>query len=102
MKSNLVFIEGIVYSLLIIVTIIAITIGPIYIKFIPILYILGILGNMLFKRPIITSIFACIVSICIIQILGEYTLSFNILKSIYVGLLVFLRRNYIYLYIKGN
>lgn len=91
MKSNLIFIEGFVYSLLIIVTIIAITIGPIYIKFLPILYILGILGNMLFKRPIITSIFASIVSICFIQILGGYSLNFNILKSIYVGLSVALR-----------
>ena len=69
------FIESIVYIALIIVTIIANTYGNIYIKLIPTLFILGIIGKVIYTRPVITCLFGGVFSIITMYINGTYSIN---------------------------
>lgn len=57
--------ESIVYIFLIILVIFASVYGSINIRLIPLLFILGIVGNALFKRQIMTTVLGFIVALCI-------------------------------------
>ena len=57
--------ESIVYIILLIIVIFASVYGSIYIRFIPLLFLLGIVGNLVFKRKIITTILGFLISLCI-------------------------------------
>lgn len=57
--------ESIVYVFLIILVIFASVYGSIYIRLIPLLFILGIVGNAIFKRQIITTALGFVISLCI-------------------------------------
>ena len=50
-KNIIKYIEAIIYILAIIVGIFACNSGPIYIKMLPILFILGFVGRIIFDRP---------------------------------------------------
>ncbi len=77
------YIEGIIYILLTIVVIFANIAGPIIIKLLPFIFILGIVGRVVFNRPIITSIFGFLVAICTIFILGTYSVTYTIMYSLF-------------------
>lgn len=83
-------VESIVYILSIIVVVIANVYGPIEIRMIPLLFILGIVGNIVFKRPVITSVFGFIDSLCTVYSSGISNILENFLTSIifsvYIGL----------------
>lgn len=57
--------ESFVYIFLIILVIFASVYGSINIRLIPLLFILGIVGNALFKRQIMTTVLGFIVALCI-------------------------------------
>lgn len=63
-KAREVF-ESIVYIFLVILVIFASVYGSINIRLIPLLFILGIVGNSLFKRQIMTTVLGFIVALCI-------------------------------------
>lgn len=57
--------ESIIYVFLVILVIFASVYGSIYVRLIPLLFILGIIGNAVFKRQIITTVFGFCVALCI-------------------------------------
>lgn len=73
-QERLKFIEAFVYIILIIITIIASIYGSIYIKLIPLLFFLGIIGKVVFGRPVLTSFFGGVFSIIVMHINGTYTM----------------------------
>ncbi|MDD3303614.1 MAG: hypothetical protein PHP54_01705 [Clostridia bacterium] len=82
------FMEALVYILCIIVVVFANCFGPIYIKMIPLLFILGIVGKVVFNRPVITSVFGFAISLCMLRISGVNDLKYIILSSILMGLYI--------------
>lgn len=76
------FIEAIVYILTIVIVVFSNVYGNVYFKFIPLLFILGIVGNIVFKRPIITTIFGMIVCICTIYLNGTRNILDNLFNSL--------------------
>ncbi len=80
--------EKIVYVFLIVLMIFSSVYGPIYIRFIPLLFLLGIIGRVVFKRQVITTVFGATVALCI-----------NLLKTpndiIYVFFISFMMAFYI-------
>lgn len=77
------YLEGIVYALLTIVVIFTNITGPIEVKLVPLVFILGVVGRFIFDRPIITSILGPIVSLCIVYMLGTYSLNYNLEYSLF-------------------
>ena len=62
------YIEAIIYILLIILASVANIYGSIYIKMIPMLFIVGILGKIIFGKPVTTTLFGFIVSVCVLHL----------------------------------
>ncbi len=89
-KGKLKLIETIIYILVIIMTVTLYILGPIYIKFIPLLFILGIIGNIIFKRPWITAIFTFIVSLFVNEVFNVTSFTNNLLESSYTFIFVIL------------
>lgn len=89
-KKTVYSIESIIFVLSIIVVVLANIFGPIWIRMIPLLFILGIVGKLIFNRPVITTIFGGIVSLCMVYISGVTDLFQNIIISnifmIYIAL----------------
>ncbi|MDD2376461.1 MAG: hypothetical protein PHD15_03490 [Clostridia bacterium] len=77
------YIEGVIYIILIIVIIFASITGPILIKLLPLVFVLGLVGRIVFNRPVITSIFGFLVSICTIYIIGTYSFEYNLMYSLF-------------------
>lgn len=80
-KRVLEFVEAFVYIICIIVVIFANLYGPIYIQMIPLLFILGIVGKLVYDRPVITTVFGMLVSICAVYITGVKDISQNLIIS---------------------
>ena len=78
-------IESSVYIISIVIVIFANIFGSVYIRMIPLLFILGIIGNIVFKRPVITSIFSTVVSICFVKLSGVTNVFENLLFSFSMG-----------------
>lgn len=89
-KEHIKFIETAVYSLLIVVVIFASFYGPIYIRILPLLFLLGAIGNVFFGRPVITTIFGIITSICVVHMKEKYGFFENIFISFNFGLSIVL------------
>lgn len=70
-SNEIKLIEAIVYIFAIIVSIFCILYGPIYIKMMPLLVIIGIVGRILFKRSITTTVFGIIVSMIMLYLSGQ-------------------------------
>lgn len=85
-KSTVNYIEAIVYIFAIIVAIFACNCGPIYIKMLPILLILGFIGRIIFDRPVITTVFGIVTSICIIEVTSNVNFFDNFFLSLCDGL----------------
>lgn len=79
-------IETIVYCLLIVAFIFANSYCNIYIKMLPMLFVLGVVGNLFFGRPIITTVFGIITSICVVYMKERYGFFENIFISFNFGL----------------
>lgn len=77
------YLEGTIYVLLTVLIIFTAIAGPIMIKLIPFVFILGIVGRTIYDRPVITAIFGFIVSICIIYMLGVYSFAYNLMYSFF-------------------
>ncbi len=75
------FIEAIVYILSIIVVVFANVYGNIYFRFIPLLFILGIIGNIAFKRTVTTTVFGMIICICTMYLNGTRNMAENLFNS---------------------
>ena len=82
--------ESVIYIIAIIVIIAANIFGNIYIRMIPLLFILGIIGKIIFNRPVTTTVFSIIVSICFVKLSGISSLKENLLLSCSMGCFVFL------------
>lgn len=74
-------VETIVYILAIIIAIFANLYGNIYIQMIPILFILGIVGKIVFNRPVTTTVFGMIVAVCAVYITGIRSIPKNLIIS---------------------
>lgn len=85
-KNTIRYVEAIVYILAIIVAIFACNCGPIYIKMLPILFVLGFVGRIIFDRPVITTIFGIVTAVCIIKITSNISLFDNFFISLCDGL----------------
>lgn len=81
-KDTVYYIESLIYICSIIIVVMANVFGPVWVKMIPLLFILGIIGKIVFDRPIVTTIFGSIVSLCVIYISGVTNLLENILNSL--------------------
>lgn len=81
LKRVLEFVEAFVYIICIIVVIFANLYGPIYIQMIPLLFILGIVGKLVYDRPVITTVFGMLVAICAVYITGVKDISQNLIIS---------------------
>lgn len=103
-KKTIVYIEAVVYILAIIVAIFACYEGNIYIKMLPILFILGFIGRIIFDRPVITTFFGIAAAVCIIQITSNLNIYDNLLLSLFNGLNIALGELFgeYYLKIKKN
>ncbi len=79
-KKTKLYIEGIIYILSIILVILINNSAPLYVKMIPLLIILGIIGVRLFNRPVVTTVFGIVTAMCITKISGInniYQILFN-------------------------
>ena len=85
-KNVIKYVEAIFYVLAIIIGTFACYAGPIYIKMLPILFVLGFVGRIIFDRPIATTIFGIITAICIIRVTSNIEIRNNILFSLCDGL----------------
>lgn len=80
-KKTLYYMESIVYVCSIIVVVMANVYGPIQIRMIPLLFLLGMIGDIIFKRSVITTIFGAIVSLCIVYMSGVTNILENMITS---------------------
>lgn len=78
-------VESIVYIFAIIISVFAYVYGNMYIRMIPLLFILGIIGKIIFNRPVVTSIFSIIVSICFVKLSGITNIIENLAISFCMG-----------------
>ena len=78
-------VESIVNIFAIIISVFAYVYGNMYIRMIPLLFILGIIGKIIFNRPVTTSIFSIIVSICFVKLSGITNIIENLAISFCMG-----------------
>lgn len=81
------YIQAIVYILILILVVFFSITSNIYVKILPFLFILGAFGNIIFGRTITTTIFSYIVSICIYHLEGVDLLP-NFVYSLIIALQV--------------
>ena len=82
------YIEAIIYIVCIIVVIFANLYGSIYIQMLPLLFILGIVGKIIYNRPISTTIFGMIVAICALYTTGVTNIYENLLLSLSMAIYI--------------
>lgn len=83
LKNNLIYIEITIYAILAIFVIYLSIYGPLEVKIFPIAFLLGIIGTIVFDRPIIISFICFCISLCEVQILGNYSFQYNLIYSLY-------------------
>lgn len=84
----LLYIEAICYAIVIVLVILLNNYGIIYIKMVPLLFLLGVAGNLVFNRSVITSLFGGIVSFCVLYLDSSTNVSSDILNSIFVAIFI--------------
>lgn len=85
-KKTILYIEAVVYICAIIVGIFSCNLGNIYIKMLPILFVLGFVGRIIFDRPVVTTIFGIITALCITKITNNSSFVDNLFVSLCNGL----------------
>ena len=103
-KKNRIIIESLVYIMLLISITYLYLKGGIIFKFIPTLFIFGFIGNVLFKRPVITALFSFVTSLTISQMLNQSDIVNNLINSSYLSILVILGEctGYFFINLKNN
>lgn len=88
-KSNLikVYIEAIVYSVLLILFISLCFIDNIYVTMLPIAFLVGAIGQIIFGKRVMTSVFSAIISIILLQMKTPALLGQNVIKTIEIFVL---------------
>lgn len=87
-NKNMLCIEAVCYVITIMLVILLNNYGIIFIRMIPLLFLLGLAGNIVFDRPVITSVFGSLVSFCIIYMQRTVCLKDNFIESILVLALI--------------
>lgn len=84
------YVESILYIILITFVIFLNIYGDIYVRTIPLLFFLGMAGKMVYDRPVITSVFSIIVSFILLFIHGSYDVYQTLLFCLYMTAIVVL------------
>lgn len=79
------YVEAIVYCILLVIGINLCVSGNIYVKMVPIVCIVGILGQIVFNRKFMTTAFTFIISIVLLQIKMPSQLLYNLLISLQIS-----------------
>lgn len=87
-SNEIKLIEAIVYVIAIIVAIFCTIYGSIYIKMIPLLVIVGIVGRIFFKRSITTTVFGIVVSMIMLYLSGQLRFIEIVFNSFVFGLCI--------------
>lgn len=85
-KKNSKLVETIIFSILIVAVVFLNSYGPIYLRMIPLLFILGVVGSLFFGRAVITTIFGIITSMCVVHLKRKYGFVENVFVSFNFGL----------------
>lgn len=83
-KNSLIrkYVEAIVYSIFLILSVYLCLVDNIYITMIPISFIIGIIGQILFGKKIMTSIFSAIIAIILLQMKAPALILDNLLITL--------------------
>ncbi|MEG2712467.1 MAG: hypothetical protein RR988_05530 [Clostridia bacterium] len=87
-KKGLLYLESFIYVAAVLLAVYMNEYGGFYIKTIPILFITGILGKVVFDRPIITTCIGCIFNTFIIYTISGVVGKENILSTFFVGIMI--------------
>src|SRR5574344_629947 len=85
-SKKIVYIEAIIYIFIIIISIFVCNSGNIYIKMFPILFLLGFIGKIVFDRPVVTTIFGMVTSLCVVKLTTDAQLYKIFFVSLCCGL----------------
>ncbi|MBR1883378.1 MAG: hypothetical protein IJ809_00255 [Clostridia bacterium] len=83
LKDNLEYIEAVLLYVVIILAIYLSIYGMLLVKLIPLLFIVGFFGRVIYDRPVVISLIGLATSLCIIQMFGGYDLQYNLFYSLY-------------------
>ncbi len=88
-KSNLAlkYVEGIIYCVMLLISVMLSISGNTYIKMIPIAFLSGIIGQVLLGKKAMTSIFTCLLSITLLQVKSPAMLKENIIMTVVIVVL---------------
>lgn len=86
-KMTLKYLEGLIYCALLLVSVMICISGNMYIKMIPVAFISGLIGQMMFGKKAMTSIFSCIVAIILLQVKIPGMLVQNITTTVVITVL---------------
>ena len=86
-KIALKYLEGFIYCFVLIVSVLLCTSGNTFIKMIPIAFLSGAVGQIMFGKKAMTSIFSCIISIVLLQVRTPGTLVQNITSTVVITVL---------------
>lgn len=87
-SKKVLYFESITYILIIMLTIFLNINGSIYFRILPLLFLLGLIGEILFDRPIFTSLWGIGTSFLFITLRGDTTILINLIYSLYIGFLI--------------
>ena len=86
-KVALKYLEGFVYCFLLLVSVMLCISGNTYIKMIPIAFISGLIGQIMFGKKAMTSMFSCIIAIVLSQLKTPALLNQNIISTVVITVL---------------
>lgn len=81
-KNALKFIEGFIYCIMLLISVMLCISGNTFIKMIPITFISGAIGQMMFGKKAMTSIFSCIIAIVLLQVKVPGAIAQNITTTV--------------------
>lgn len=86
-KNNVLkrYIEAIIGCVILVIGVLMCISGNTFIKMIPIAFIIGILGNLVFDKKVMTSFFAFILALVLLQIRMPAQIILNIVTAIQIG-----------------
>ncbi len=86
-RKMLLYVEGIVYILVLLFVVYLNAFGSMYINMLPLLFIIGIVGKVFFDRPVVTSVMGMLLNMLLLGIYGkDIGFKFILQNTIYVGI----------------
>lgn len=82
------YVEAVIYSIILVISMLLCLTDNIYITMLPIAFVVGILGQIIFGKKVMTSFFCGILSIILLQIRRPALLSENLLNTLKIIVLV--------------